>query len=327
MSDIAKLAGVSESTVSRSLNNSPLINIKTRERIQALAREHQYTINRQAQNLRRQSSKTVLVAIPVDHSPAHQISDPFTMELLGSIADALTAADFEVILSRVHRNDWRQRVASHSYLGGLIVLGQSVLHEDINQFAATSDLPMVVWGAQLPDQAYTSVGCDNRAGGYAACEHLIQQKRQRIIMFGDISLPEVRLRYEGYLEAHKAHNLNVDPALLVSSAFDRTSAEQAVESLHASRLDFDAIFAASDVLAQEAIRSLVEHGMAIPRDVSVVGFDNIMLSGYMAPAMTTVSQDIYQGGQRLVGCLLKLMQGEPVTSEQYLPKLIQRASA
>lgn len=327
MSDIARLAGVSESTVSRALNDSLLVNEKTRARIQTIAREQQYSINRQAQNLRLQSSKTVLVAIPVDHNPTQLISDPFGMELLSSVADALMEAGFEILLTRVSLHDWRNRVASHSYLEGLIIIGQSILHKDLNDFALESDLPMVVWGAQLADQGYVTVGTDNRAGGYLATEHLLKRKRRRVVFLGDPSLPEVSFRHQGYLQAHEADGLACAPELTVLCAFDRSSAETAVLGLLASGIQFDAIFAASDILAQEAIRHLMAHGLKVPHDVAVVGYDDIVLSRYMAPPLTTVSQSIYEGGQQLVENLLRQIRGEVAVSEHYSPSFVVRASA
>lgn len=326
MSDIARLAGVSESTVSRALSNSPLINLKTRERIQQLAREHHYAINRQAQNLRLQTSKTILVVIPVDHSPRQQISDPFFMELLGAIADGLMDAGFELLLSRVHKDDWQSCVASHNYATGLIIIGQSLIHDSINEFAVHNPLPCVVWGGQLPNQQYISVGCDNRAGGYLATEHLFTQGRQTIVFLGNPDIPEVGLRYEGYLEAHASAGKTADSARLVPCEFDRQNANQAVIDLINSDIDFDAIFAASDVIAQEATRQLEAHGLLVPKQVAVMGFDDVMLSRHMSPALTTVSQSIYDTGQHLVANLLRQMQGQRVHSESHPPQLVIRAS-
>ena len=327
MSDIARLAGVSESTVSRALSNSPLINLKTRERIQQLAREHHYSINRQAQNLRLQTSKTILVVIPVDHSPRQQISDPFFMELLGAIADGLMDAGFELLLSRAHKDDWRHCVTSHNYATGLIIIGQSLIHDSINEFAVHNPLPCVVWGGELPGQQYISVGSDNHAGGYAAAEHLLAQGRKQVVFLGNPDIPEAGLRYEGYLAAHQSAGIRPDPARLVRCEFDRQSAEASINQLLEAGTPFDGIFAASDILAQEAIRQLEARGLSVPSNVGVVGFDDVMLSRHMSPALTTVSQSIYETGQHLVTNLLNQMQGHSVNSETYPPKLIIRASA
>lgn len=327
MSDIARLAGVSESTVSRALSDSPLINPKTRKRIQQIALDHDYSINRQAQNLRLQTSKTILVVIPAEHSPHQQISDPFFMELLGAIADGLMDAGFELLLSRAHKDEWRRCVAGHNYATGLIIIGQSLIHDSINEFAAHNPLPFVVWGGKLPGQQYTSVGTDNHAGGYLATEYLLAQGRRQIVFFGNPSIPEVGLRYEGYLAAHQSAGSRAAKSRLIQSEFDRASAKTSINAFLAAGTPFDAIFAASDVLAQEAIRQLEARGLTVPSHASVVGFDDVMLSRYMSPALTTVSQSIYETGQHLVANLLKQIQGQAVTSEQHPPKLVIRASA
>lgn len=327
MSDIARLAGVSESTVSRALSNSPLINVETRERIQALAKEHNYTINKQAQNLRLQSSRTVSVVIPIDHDPRQHVSDPFFMELLGAIADALTEADYDLLLSRVHTKDWRNRVASHSYVDGLVVIGQSNLHSDINDFAEHNELPMVVWGAQLDDQKYISVGTDNRLGGRLATEHLLACGRKKIVFLGDPALPEVALRYAGFCAALAAANLPLDANRVRPCSFTQESAEAAMTELLNSGVEFDSIFAASDVLASVAIKYLAANRLAVPGQVAVVGFDDISIARHMAPALTTISQGIYQGGHALVDNLFRQMRGEPVASQVLTPQLVVRETS
>lgn len=327
MSDIARLAGVSESTVSRALADSPLINEKTRERIKAIAREHNYAINKQAQNLRLRSSRTVSVIIPIDHEPRQHVSDPFFLELIGAIADALTEADYDLLLSRVHRQDWQSKVASHSYVDGLVIIGQSDLHSQINEFARQQDIPLVVWGAKLPEQHYVSVGTDNRVGGRLAAEHLLARGCRRILYLGDIELPEVALRYEGFCEAHAKAGVPLVPELLVPCSFARESAEQAMSEVVEGPLVFDAVAAASDVLAAVAIKHLWSRGRAGDAPPLVVGFDDISMARHMAPALTTVSQNIYQAGFALVDNLFRQMRGEPAESEVLAPHLVVRSSA
>ncbi len=326
MSDIAKLAGVSESTVSRALSNSPLINAETRARIQAIARDHNYSINKQAQNLRLQSSRTISVVIPIDHEPRQHVSDPFFLELLGAIADAVTERDYELLLSRVHRQDWQAKVASHNYVDGLVIIGQSDLHSDINTFAATNSLPLVVWGAQLPDQAYVSVGTDNRLGGRLAVEYLLSKGRRKILFLGDPALPEVGLRMQGYADALSAAGL-VDAQQIIPCSFTSASAEAAISAVLDQNLQFDAVFAASDVLASVTIKRLMAAGKRVPDDVSVIGFDDISIAQHMTPALTTVSQTIANGGRLLVESLFQQIKGASVSSEVMQPELVIRASA
>ncbi|WP_018275546.1 LacI family DNA-binding transcriptional regulator [Teredinibacter turnerae] len=328
MSDIARLAGVSESTVSRALNDSPLINIETRKRIQALARQHNYSINKQARNLRLQSSRTIAVMIPMHHAPGQHVSDPFFMELLGAIADALTEADFDMLLSRVHRDDWRSKVESYNHVDGVIIIGQSDLHADINDFAMKSQLPLVVWGAHLEGQAYVTIGSDNHLGGHLAAEHLLAQGRRRLVFIGDVNLPEVGMRCEGFTSVLREAGIAEDEIQFVPCGFSLERAHQAMDQLleDTANLRFDGIFAASDVLASVAIRRLGAAGIAVPGSVSVVGFDDVPVAELMMPPLTTISQVIHTSGYRLVANLFSQIQGDITESEVIAPELIIRGS-
>jgi DNA-binding LacI/PurR family transcriptional regulator len=328
MDDIARLAGVSVSTVSRALNQSPLVNDETRNRILELARSLNYSINFGASNLRMQRNRTVAVVVPYDAKTRQHISDPFFVSILGSLADALTDRGYDMLLSRVdaERLDLAAQIEASGRAGGIILIGQWHHHDQLNELAARR-VPIVVWGARLTQQIYCTVGGDNIAGGVLATEHLIGTGRRHIAFFGDPELPEVGHRYEGYLRALKQHAISFDSRLVRPAAFAEGSARRAVEELIAQKVHFDAIFASSDLLAMRAVRTLREHGFLVPRDVGVVGYDDVELAQYFHPSLTTIRQPIIKAGEALVDALLAVMAGEHPTPPILPTELIVRESS
>lgn len=327
MADIARLAGVSKATVSRALARSPLVNEETRDRIVALAASLKYTINIGAQNLRLKQNRTVGVVIPFDSDARQHLSDPFFLGMLGALADALTERGFDMLLLRI---DARQIDAAAQPFDtgrviGIILIGQWRQHDQLNALAARR-VPIVVWGAQLPQQLYVTVGGDNVSGGMLATEHLIDKGRKRIAFFGDINLPEVAQRYRGYCNALARHALPVDPQLRVSVDFVPDGGAQAVTELARRSVAYDAIFACSDLLAMTAINTLRAAGKQVPDDIAVVGYDDIELSTYFHPPLSTIRQPIRDAGQALVDSLLALIDGQSPPSRQLPTELIARAT-
>lgn len=327
MADIARLAGVSTATVSRALSHSPRVNEETRNRILELARSLNYTINIGAQNLRMKQNRTIAVVIPVDPATRQHLSDPFLLTMLASLADALTAQGFEMLFSRI-RTDQFDAAAAPFDTGraiGIIMVGQWGRHEQLNELAARR-VPIVVWGAQLPQQLYCCIGSDNVSGGMLAAEHLIALGRRRIAFFGDIALPEPQQRYRGFCAALARHGLEADPQLQVSVPFLPEGGAQAVQELARRGVAFDALFACSDLLAMTAIDSLRAQGRAVPGDVAVVGYDDVGQSAYFHPRLTTVRQPIVAAGEAIVAALLALIDGHASPSLQLPTELIVRDS-
>ncbi|QYF95525.1 LacI family DNA-binding transcriptional regulator [Massilia sp. PAMC28688] len=328
MADIARAAGVSKATVSRALSDSPLVSDETRARIRALAKSLRYTINLEARNLRRKDSRTVGVVLPFDSDTRRHLNDPFFLGMLGAVADALTVRGYDMLLTRVdaQQTDCAAQPFDTGRAIGIILIGQWRQHAQLNDLAARG-VPIVAWGAQLPQQRYTTVGGDNVSGGMLATAHLIAGGRRRIAFFGDINLPEVAQRYRGYCNALAQHALPVDPQLRVSVPFVPGGGAQAVQELVRRAVGFDAIFACSDLLAMEAINTLRGQDRLVPRDVGVVGYDDIVLAAYYHPPLSTIRQPIGAAGELLVTSLLALVDGAQAPSVHLPTELIVRASA
>ena len=328
MADLARIAGVSVSTVSRALNHSPLLNAETRERILALAREMNYSINIAAQNLRLKQNRTVAVTVPYDAQTRQHLSDPFFLSLIGSLADALTAREYDMLLTRIDANHL-DAAASPWQSGracGVVMVGQWHHHDQLNEMADGA-MPFVVWGAQLPGQRYATVGGDNARGGQLATTHLMAQGARHILFFGDPELPEIGQRCDGWRAAHRAARRAVPRNGCRPVPFVAAAIEAEVQRLVDSREPFDAIFAASDLMAMTVVSTLRRLGRRVPEDVLVVGYDDITLAAHFLPPLSTVRQPIEAAGEALVELLLEQMAGAPRRSALLPTELVVRQSS
>jgi DNA-binding LacI/PurR family transcriptional regulator len=314
MADVARLAKVSMSTVSRALADNPLIPEDRRREIQRIAAEAGYVINQSARSLRMRKTQTIGVVFPLGHDVGQLISDPFFIEMFGRLADEITTRGYQVLLCRVTdtSDGWLKRIIQSHRQDGLVIVGQSDQHAALNQ-AAESYHPLVVWGGHLSGQVYCSVGTDNIGGARRAVDHLLGLGRKRIAFLGMLELPEIGLRYEGYVRALRAAGIEQDPALVLPAHFSFETA-------------YEAIFATSDIIALAAIQALAAAGIDVPGQVSVVGFDDIAIAAQSTPPLTSVQQDLAKGARTIVDLLFKRMAGEDAPSATLLPKLVVRKS-
>ena len=330
--DIAHLAGVSQATVSRALRGSPLVSEDTRERIRAAAEQLRYKVDKNASNLRLQHSGTLALLLFEDPTTDGSNINPFFLSMLGSITRACAQQGYDLLVSfQQFSTDWHADYADSKKADGIILLGYGdyLAYRDRLEQLVAIGTRFVRWGAVQPDQPGVSVGCDNFSGGMAVAQHFIGQGCRRIAFLGNASshYPEFFERYRGYAEAVEQAGLHLDDALQIDAESTQLCGHQAMSALIASGASFDAVFAASDLIAIGAMRALAEHGYQVPADVPVAGFDDIPMANFASTPLTTVRQDTRRAGEVLVENLLRMVRGEPTQSVMLPVQLMLRQSS
>lgn len=329
--DIAYHAGVSQSTVSRALSGSPLVSEETRQRIQAIAKELNYKVDKNASNLRTQSSHTIALLLFEDATVDDSNINPFYLSMLGSITKACADAGYDLLVSFQQMNDdWHAEYEDCHKADGLILLGYGdflAYEKKLNQLIE-QETHFVLWGAGDKGIDAISVRCDNKQGGLAITEHLIEQGRKNIAFVGEASdaTPELLERYQGYCQALKNAEIIIDKALHVDAQITELSGYEATLELLSKSTPVDAIFTACDLMAIGAMRAISDKGLKVGDDIAVVGYDDISVAQFTNPPLTTVRQDTTIAGQLLVKNLVGLIKGNEVSGSIIEPVTVVRSS-
>lgn len=326
LEDIAREAGVSISTVSRALNDSPAVKRRTKQEIWRIARAHDYDFRSHMPNAPIGAEATIAVIVPAPQARETRVADPFFLELLAGIAEAARERNVDLVISHLFPRSAEdlEFAMTTSRATGMIFIGQSSLHDALNKLSGREDR-FVVWGADFNDAAYCTVGSDNVAGGRRATSHLLRLGRKRVLFLGDTEAPEAEQRHRGYRQALEQAGIAIDDSLTIPAHFDVQSGESATRSAIERGLAFDAIFAASDLIAIGAMRALDLSGRKVPEDVSVVGYDNIPAARLVTPRLTTIDQDTNLAGRMLVSKLIDTQGGQAI-SERLETSLLIRDS-
>ncbi|MBC9034738.1 LacI family DNA-binding transcriptional regulator [Sphingomonas sp. JC676] len=329
--DIAALAGVSQPTVSRALRGDPTVSEATRMRVEVIARQLNYTVDKHASSLRRGQSMTLALLFFEDPLPDDSYINPFFLSMLGSILRACAARGYDLLTSFQQLSaDWHMDYEDSRKADGIILLGYGdyELYKSRLEALVAQGTHFVRWGSVDRLGLGTTIGCDNLAGGRTAGEHLIERGRRRIAFLGhcDDHYPEFRDRYSGLVEAMRAANLPVDPGLHADSLSVEEDGYEATQRLLARGIPFDAIFAASDLIALGAMRALTEAGLRVPDDVAIVGFDGIPAAATTQPPLTTVAQDYRHAGELLVDAIVRQITNKPADTTLLQPRLVVRNS-
>ncbi|MBV9635447.1 MAG: LacI family DNA-binding transcriptional regulator [Methylobacteriaceae bacterium] len=325
--DIARLAGVSKSTVSLVLKNSTLVKAETRERVLGAMQALGYVYNRGAANLRLARSNIVGMVIS-------DLMNPFFTELAVSIEEALYRAGYVPLLANTGEDPERQtRVLQSIFEQGVagIVISPSN-RSDVATLLdiARAGLPIVTVTRRLAESGLPYVGQDNTAGERIAVEHLIGLGHRRIgFLGGYATMATQRERVAGYKEALSAHGIVFEPILIAESPPTRSGGGVAVKTMIDLPDPPTAAVCFNDMVAVGAIRELSRQGIRAGRDFSIVGFDDIAEAAHNAPPLTTVTGETRQLGAEAAHVLLDLIAGAPAPAAPVIgpTRLIVRESS
>jgi LacI family transcriptional regulator len=311
MAEIAALAGVSKPTVSKVMNGQPGVAAATRERVERVIAERGYVRHGAARALSAGRAGSV-------HLVVKEIDNAYFSEIIRGVEETLERAGLSMVLAATHdearrHRRWMARVVEHGTDGAILVLpDEHVAHlEELRRRGIP--VALVDDRGESPD-GVPSVGATNFAGGFLATEHLLSLGHRRIAVVGGPPYRSTRARIAGCRTALQEAGVAPDPLLERPGAFVPETGYEGARALLRAPSPPTAIFAGSDLQAMGVYRALYEMGLRIPDDVSVVGFDDLPLSGLLTPALTTVRQPVREMGAQATRMLLRIIAGKRLES-------------
>jgi DNA-binding LacI/PurR family transcriptional regulator len=325
--DIAKLLGISKSTVSRALNNHFDVSKETARRVKELASKIDYHPNLLAQHLKLQRTNTIGVIIP-------QTINRFFAKAVGGIQQVANKAGYNVMICQsdetlsIEQNNLQTLMASK--VDGLLVsVSRQTDRSDHFQYAIDKEVPIVFFDRIIEELSVSKVYSDNYEISFQGTEHLMAQGCQRIAFIaGPQHLFNSRNRLNGYLDALRKHNIPVSESLIIHSTFKATDVEDYTRILFNLRHKPDAIFAINDMAALEIMHILKKRGLKIPQDVAILGFNNETICKLVEPTLSSIDIPAFDMGGVATEILLKQIADKEVYREKRLikSKLVIRES-
>lgn len=311
ITDVARLAGVSTATVSRTLSHPDRVSEETRIAVQAAIKATGYTLNLAARNLRHQRTGSIVAMVP-------NLANPFFSEILSGIASVLSGAGYNLLVADT-RASTSLGYAEPSRSDGLIVLDGTI------NPAALADRPVVLACEWVPDLAAPRIKIDNQGAAALAVAHLAGLGHKSI---GHVTGPRgnvlTEMRLLGFNRAMAERDL---APRLFGGDFSMASGQVAAQEWLAMADRPTAMFFSSDEMACGFIGALQRNGMSVPRDVSVIGFDGIEFGAHVTPALTTIRQPRGLMGRVAAERLLERLAGGEPGGDTILPvELVERAS-
>lgn len=325
--DVAKVAGVSATTVSRVYNHSELVTRDTRDRVRAVAKRMGYRPNVTAQSLSHGRTHTIGLVVPAPHGE-------FFSEIIRGIDEVVRAADHFLLISSAHYSLSESEAAVDALRGrvdGLLIMATQVQAQQALLDGASLDTPVVFMNSPVKDSTVHAFQIENWQGAYSATRHLIERGHRHIgIILGPPDSHDVRERVAGYEAALREAGREPAAQVAIPGDFTQASGFAAGQKIRALDEVPDAFFSCNDYMAIGAMAALQQAGFRIPEDVAMAGFDDIPSARYNTPSLTTVRVPVYDLGRQAAERLLKLLHAEASTSPRscFLPsELIVRSSS
>ena len=326
--DVAEKAGVTTATVSYILNGKKTFPDETRRRVNDAIAELGYIPNLSARTLTQRSSKLIGIVVPQTEGSRLMFQNDFYSEILGSIEFHARQNGYHIIISATDANESYLRLARERNLDGIIVIG--MYPDEFYRQMKESRIPIVLVDSYCNDHYYHNIRIDDAYGSYLATRYVLS-KGHRDIAFFSGQLKEngvMKKRLTGYRDALAEFGIAFDRRYVFEGKIDYASGIDAAERLLASGVPATAVVAAAGSLAIGAMKGFYEQGVRVPDDVSVMGFDDLEISQYLTPGLSTIRQEISQKGEKAVELLINHINEPNLTKqEQILPvKLVERGS-
>lgn len=299
---VSELAGVSLATVSRVMNNNARVSENTRNKVLAAMEQLGYRPNSIAQSLASNRSNSVGILVSELHGP-------FYGEMLSGIENECRSAGKHVIIAAGHSEEASEKDGIEFLISrscDALILHVEAVSDDYLIKLASGNMPIVLINRFIPRLANNCISLDNELGGYLATKQLLQQGHTQLAyMAGPMWKSDAKDRYNGHLRAMAEYGLSFNPALLAEGDFQDSSGSACMQQLLAKGLPFTALVCANDEMAAGAMEVARTHGLNVPQDLSIVGFDNLILARYIYPKLTTIDYPIGEMGRMAARWVLK----------------------
>lgn len=314
ITEIANRAGVSVATVSRALNNKGPIRPATKQKILQIAAEYNYKPNSSARSLSRQRTDTIGVILP-------ELADEFFMDILRGVDEEAHSTGNYVMVSSSHsqRNmvETMLEFMSSGRVDGVILMAP-LLHDELIEMISKSSRPVILLNNydSIPNAACINI--NNYQGAFVMTEHLIRLGHKRIALIkGPEGNGDVVERVRGFNDAMENSAIEIDNQNIISGDFSIKSGYHGLMRLMSSNNKPDAVFALNDMMAVGCYEAAKSLAIKIPDDIAIAGFDDIYLTRFLSPRLTTVHTPIKELGQQAVSYLIKMIEGEAAPKKEY----------